>query len=408
MPRINATLVLLLAAASVPAAQDWSQWRGPGRTGVAAAFKAPAAWPDRPTLVWKIDAGAGHASPVIASGRVYLHSRVGEQEVVAAYELSSGKPVWRQVYDAPYEMNPAARGHGKGPKSTPVLETGRLFTFGIGGILSAWDASSGRLLWRKDFRREFKATAPDFGVAMSPLVDDELLVVHAGGPDSGALLGLAASTGAVRWAWKGEGPAYASPVVARFAGVPQVVTQSRTHVISVALADGRELWRIPFTTDYDQNIITPLIDGELLIYGGLGRPTTAVKVRQQGGKWTHEAVWANAEIPVYMSTPVIASGHLYGLTHRNRGQFFCVDLKDGRTLWTTRGREAENAAFAVAGDLLLATTTEGELVVAQANPKAFELVKRYTLAESPIWAHPAIAAAGIVIKDAEALGYWRF
>jgi hypothetical protein len=109
-----------------------------------------------------------------------------------------------------------------------------------------------------------------------------------------------------------------------------------------------------------------------------------------------------------MSSPVEAAGKLYGLTHRNRGQFFCVDVKSGRTLWTTRGREAENAALVVAGDLLIATTTEAELVVARVNPTSFDLVKRYTIAESPIWAHPVLTASGVIIKDAETLAYWEF
>jgi outer membrane protein assembly factor BamB len=406
--RNTITAVLAAGLVTTLAAQDWNQWRGPARTGIAAAFKAPAAWPDRPKQVWKAAAGLGHASPVVAEKRVFLHSRIGEQEAVTAFDLATGKPAWRQTYDAPYEMNPAARGHGKGPKSTPVYDRGRLFTFGIGGILSAWEAKSGRLLWRKDFRADFKSTAPDFGVAMSPIAEGDLVVVHAGGAGNGALLGIDQATGATRWSWKDDGPAYASPVTATFGSVTQLVTQSQRFVIGVAAADGRTLWRIPFTTDYDQNIVTPVISGDLLIYGGIGKPTTAVRIRQQGGKWSHEQVWQNADIPLYMSSPVLIDGHLYGLTQRNRGQFFCVEAATGRTLWTTRGREGENAALVVAGGLLLATTTEGELVIARVNPKMFDLVKRYTIAESPVWAHPAVTSEGVVVKDEDGLAYWIF
>ena len=109
-----------------------------------------------------------------------------------------------------------------------------------------------------------------------------------------------------------------------------------------------------------------------------------------------------------MSSPVLHRGHLFGLSHRNRGQFFCVDLATGKTVWTTRGREGENAALILAGDLLMATTTEGELVVARADPKAFTPLRRYTVAESPVWAHPVPAGAGVLIKDAETLAYWTF
>ena len=164
-------LVLTLSASALSlAAQDWNQWRGPARSGVTAAFKTPAVWPDRMKQIWKVDAGEGHASPVVSGTRAYLLSRVGDREAVTAFDLATGKQAWQQLYDAPYQVNPAATSHGKGPKSTPVVDGGRLFTFGISGILSAWDVASGRLLWRKDFKGEYPTTVPDFGTAMSPIV----------------------------------------------------------------------------------------------------------------------------------------------------------------------------------------------------------------------------------------------
>ena len=113
---------------------DWPQWRGPSRTGVVEGFNAPAAWPDRPKLVWKVQAGVGHASPIVVGGRVFLFARSSEQESLSARDLTTGKEIWRQSYDAPYQMNPAATSHGKGPKSTPVHDRGRIYTFGIGGV----------------------------------------------------------------------------------------------------------------------------------------------------------------------------------------------------------------------------------------------------------------------------------
>jgi len=126
------------------------------------------------------------------------------------------------------------------------------------------------------------------------------------------------------------------------------------------------------------------------------------------GQWSVREVWRAESVPMYMSSALVSGGHLYGLTHRNKGQFFCVDPKTGTVLWTTRGREAENAALIASGDLLIATTTEGELVVAHRDPAKFDVIKRYTLAESPIWAHPAPAGRGLLIKDAEKLAYWMF
>lgn len=403
-----AILFAALTASASLVAQEWPQWRGPARTGAAVGVTLSANLPERPKQVWKVQVGVGHSSPIAAGGRVYVFSRTGEQEAMSARELATGKEVWHAAYDAPYQMNSAATAHGKGPKSTPAFDRGRLYSFGISGILSAWQAQDGKLLWRRDFKKDFPATSPEFGVAMSPLVAGDLVVVHAGGASNGALLGIDVASGATRWSWKGDGPAYASPVVANLGGTRQIITQSQRHVVGISLADGRLLWDIPFVTDYEQNSITPLVVNDLLIYGGLNKPTTAARVNVSGGKWQVTPVWQNADFPMYMSTAVESGGYLYGLTHRNRGQFFCVEAATGKTMWTSKGREGENAALVTAGDLILAMTTEGELVILRASSKSFEPVKRYTVAESAVWAHPALVPGGIVVKDVDTLAYWTF
>ena len=391
-----------------PLAQDWNQWRGPSRSGVTAAFQAPATWPDKPRKVWEATVGTGHSSPVVSGTRAFVFTRVGEDEVVTAVDHQTGKQVWQQRYRAPYQVNPAAESHGKGPKSTPVVDGGRLFTLGISGTLSAFDAATGKPLWRKTFDREFDASSPDFGVAMSPLVDDGQVIVHVGGNKSGALMALDGATGAVKWQWKGEGPAYASPVIASFGNSRQVVTQSRSHLVGLSAATGALLWSVPFTTAYDQNIVTPIVSGDLVLYSGIDQPLTALRIRESAGKWTAERAWHADSVPMYMSTAVLSGGSLFGLTHRNKGQFFALDPRSGKVLWTTRGREGENAALIAVGELLMATTTEGELVIARRDATKFDPIKRYTVAESPVWAHPVPAGRGVLIKDAEKLAFWVF
>ena len=363
------------------------------------------AW-TRPKQLWTVDAGIGHSSPVVAGTRVFQFSRIGEQEALTAYDLASGRQAWRQVYDAPYQMNPSATSHGKGPKSTPVVQDGRVVTLGISGILSAYDAASGKVLWRQDFAKEFRRTSPDFGASISPLVDGTNVIVHVGGAGGGAMLAMNAADGARKWAWKGDGPAYASPIIGTFGSTRHLITQTQSHVVGLSPADGRELWRIPFTTDYDQNIVTPVVAGGMLIYSGLSKPTTAVRLVEQGGKWTTQQVWQNADVPMYMSSPVAVGGILYGLTHRNRGQFFALDLSSGRQLWTSPPRQGDNAALVAVGDLLIATTTDGELVVMRQG-NAYNPVREYTLADSPIWAQPAFAGSSILIKEADSLSSWR-
>ena len=401
-------VALSMACVVAPTAQDWNQWRGPSRSGVTAAFQAPATWPDKPRKVWEATVGTGHSSPVVSGTRAFVFTRVGEDEVVTAVDLQTGKQIWQQRYRATYQLNPAAESHGKGPKSTPVVDGGRVFTLGISGTLSAFDAATGKPLWRKTFDREFDASSPDFGVAMSPLVDDGHVIVHAGGNKSGALMALDGATGTVKWQWKGEGPAYASPVIASFGNSRQVVTESRAHLVGLSAATGAILWSVPFTTAYDQNIVTPIISGDLVLYSGIDQPLTALRIRESAGKWTAERAWHADSVPMYMSTAVLSGGSVFGLTHRNKGQFFALDPRSGKVLWTTRGREGENAALIAVGELLMATTTEGELVIARRDAAKFDPIKRYTIAESPVWAHPVPAGRGVLIKDAEKLAYWVF
>ena len=178
-------LALLWAAGSASAAENWSQWRGANRDGVALEVAPRKEWPQELQLKWQIEVGLGHSSPVVAGERVYVFTRQDDKETVRAISQADGKDIWRKSYPAPYEVSPPAAGHGKGPKSTPVVADGRLFTLGISGILSCWDAESGELKWRKEFSKQFKHTSPLYGTAMSPLIDHGRLIVHVGGHDSG-------------------------------------------------------------------------------------------------------------------------------------------------------------------------------------------------------------------------------
>jgi outer membrane protein assembly factor BamB len=398
---VIALVAAVAAALDAQPSRDWPEWRGPGRDGVA-ALSIPATWPAVLTKRWEVSVGAGHASPVIAGDRVIVHARQGERELTRAFDLKTGKELWRNDYAAPYTMNPAARGHGPGPKSTPAIANGRVFTFGISGILSAHDVATGKLLWRTDA----PPAPPEFGTAMSPIVNGADVIVHIGASDKGALTAFDVATGKPRWRWTGDGPAYASPVIATIDGTRQLVTQSENAVVGVALDDGQLLWRIPFRTNFDQNSITPVVVRDLVIYSGLENGTTAVRVVRKGAAWTTVPVWKNDQVSMYMSSPVVIGEALYGLSHRNRGQFFAIDLKSGRTLWTTPGREGENASIIAAGQTLLLSTTNAELIVAAASPEKFVEVKRYRTAESAVWAHPAVSGTTILVKDVDKLICW--
>lgn len=345
---------------------------------------------------------------MLVKKNLYVFARQEEQEVVACLDLDTGKQIWRDAYDAPYTMNPVARAHGKGPKSTPAYHAGRLFTLGISGILSSYDAQSGKLRWRREFSPDFKTTSPLYGMATSPVIEAKLLITFVGGNDSGALMAFDADAGKTVWSWSGDGPSYSSPIVVDVAGTRQVVTQSQKNVIGVSAVDGKLLWSIPFTTPYVQNIITPILFRDLLIFSGLEKGVMAVRVAKNAGEWKTERIWENPEVGFYMSDPVLNGSRLCGMSHKNRGQYVALDAATGKTLWTTAGREGENAAILTAADKLFLLTNEGALTVARASSTGFEAIRKYTVAQSPTWAHPVIAGKSILIKDLETLALWSF
>jgi outer membrane protein assembly factor BamB len=400
------TLALVIIASAVCA--DWNQWRGPNRDGKVVGFQLPNPLPKQLTRRWKVEVGAGHSSPLVVGGSVFVFTRQGDNEVVRCLELATGEEVWRQSYPAPYEMNPAAQGHGKGPKSTPVYADGWLYTLGISGILSCFDAKTGKVVWRREFSQSFKTTSPLYGAAMSPMVDNGLLIAHVGGHDDGALAAFDVRTGAVRWRWAGDGPGYASPIMVNIGGVRQVITQTQRMCVGVSAQNGQLLWSIPFKTTYDQNAVTPVAVGDTIVFGGMRQPTFAVRVRNNGSQWTAERIWQTTDATFYMSSPVASGNRLYGMSEKRGGQMCSIDAASGKVEWTGDARFGENAAVFDAGSALLALTTNSTLHVFQKNGTALHEVARYRVADSPTWASPAFAGNRVLIKDATSLALWEF
>ncbi len=386
--------------------QDSPQWRGPNRDGVIPSYMGPKVWPEQLKKVWQVQVGLGHSSPLLVGKSVFVFSRQGEQEVVSCLNVDSGKPLWRDAYPAPYTVNPVAGAHGKGPKSTPAFASGKIYTLGIGEILSCYDAQSGKLAWRREFSSEFRSTSPEFGTATSPIVDGNRVIAFIGGPNGGALTAFDVQTGKTAWKWSGDGPAYASPIIVSIAGVRQIVTQSQEKIIGVSAADGKLLWSMPFTTPYVQNIITPIAFRNLIICSGLEQGVMALKPVPSGQSWKIEKVWENKSAAFYMSDPVVSGGLLFGMSHKNSGQFVALDAATGKTLWQTRGREGDNTAVLAGGDKLFLLTSDADLIVAKASGSAFEQIRRYKAANSATYAHPIISGSKILIKDVDTLTLW--
>jgi outer membrane protein assembly factor BamB len=411
MPRHSVFILLLgIALSTVVAGQQaggnrvegWSQWRGANRDG-AATFSAPKAWPDALIKKWQVEVGTGYAAPITAGDLVYAFSRQGEDEVLRALDAGTGKTIWETKYNATYKPNPAAtRTHGTGPKSTPVLADGRLYTFGMTGLLTAFDAAGGKQLWQSAPQK----TEPLYHTAMSPIVDRGLVIVHVGGHNDGALTAFDARTGAVKWAWTGDGPSYGSPIVVDLAGTRQVITMTQDNLVGVSTVDGALLWKRPYTVRSTRNAVTPIVHNQIVIVSGLGMPISGFRVFNRSGQWSTEDVWSNNDVSMDMSTGVVAGNSLYGFSHRNAGQFFALDANTGQTHWMTEPRQAENAAIVRAGELWFALDTLGELKVMRATPKQFEIVKRYTVATSSTWAQPVLSGNRILIKDVSTISLW--
>jgi outer membrane protein assembly factor BamB len=388
----------LLPAAS-GRAQDWPQWRGPNRDGVVHGIKVPAKWPRALVEEWKVPVGEGVSSPVVVGGKVYLLTRQkADEEIVMCLDLASGKEVWRSAYPAPYRLGGPAHGF-EGPRSTPAVADGRVFTFGISGILSCLDAGTGRVLWRKDFVKEYRQTAPGWGTSASPLVADSLCIVHVGGPDKGGLTAFDAKTGEVKWCYGGDGPAYGSPILVELAGERQVVTLTLNYFLGVSAATGKLLWKLPCREIHSENCVTPVRYKDLLIFAGRKEPPRAIRLEKGKAGITPREVWKADGPTLYMSSPVLAGEWLVGLSDREFGYLFCLDAGTGKTLWRSPGRMECSASLLNAGRVWLVFTTRGQLLVVKAGGAGYERIAEYRVGDGPAWAHPVFLGERILIRD---------
>ncbi|MBM3779777.1 MAG: hypothetical protein FJW23_16305 [Acidimicrobiia bacterium] len=417
--RFLCAAMLLLPASAGPAAQssrDYPQWLGPARDGSAVAFVPPARWPERLSLAWRVDVGLGYATPLLVGTRVFTFARAGGDEVVRAHDVADGRTLWETRYAAPFTENAGTRTHGPGPKSTPLFHDGRLFTLGIGGVVSAFDAADGRLLWQKPAPEK----QPLYGTAMSAVAEGDLVVFHVGGEDAGALTAFDTRTGEVRWAWTGDGPSYGSPVIATFGQVRQVVAVTQRFVVGVELSSGRLLWQRPLDVVAFTNSLTPVVLADRVIVSGHGAPTTAFVPLHQGGQWTTETLWETNEVAMKLSNPVVIGDTLFGLSIKARGQYFALDVRTGTVLWKSeprslapgekpgvvRATENGGTAFIKAGEFVLFLNDAGVLTVAKGTTSGLEPIRTYTLSDTSTWAQPAIVGTRILVKDDSTLALW--
>jgi outer membrane protein assembly factor BamB len=398
----RATLLRLLPALPL-AAQDWPQWRGPSRTGVASRFTAPATWPRQLRKLWSTPVGPSYSSPVGAANTIFTFTRNGDQEVVQSFDSATGKPRWSKSYAATFEKNKYATSMGKGPFSTPTHAQDKLITFGVTGILSCWNAPTGALLWRKDFTKRVDTKNLFTGSATSPLVDAGTLYLHIGDDRAGSLLALDLNTGNQKWTWDGDGPSYSSPVIAEINGKRHLITITTKQVIGLDPRNGELFWKSDFKDQWNENIITPVVHGNHVILSGVRRGTFALNLSP-----APKIAWENNDLPMYMSSPVLDGDALYGMSSKRKGALFCLDARTGKLAWSTTGREGTNMSLVSAGAFLFALNDTGDLKVIRKNIAKYDEVTSYKVSEVGTWSQPLVSNEGILIKDDAALTQFAF
>ena len=404
MPRFLLSLLALPLLVATVTAQEWTTWRGPARDGLVPAANSPKVWPASWREGWRVEVGEGYSSPVVAAGRLFVHSRRDPQEIVTAIDLASGKQAWQQSYEARFTKNQYATKMAKGPNATPLLAAGRLFTIGATGIFTAWDAASGKQLWSKDFSPTVDTSKLFCGTSASPLLVNGLVVVQVGSDVAGGqIVAVEPATGAVKWTWKGAGPGYASPVVIDAAATKQIVTLTDRSVVGVEPSTGRELWTTPFPDDWNENIATPVWTGKFLVVSGPRQGTHAYTLAQAGTAWTATEVWKNPQVTMYMSSPVFADGLIYGHSIRNKGQFVALDPATGVAKWTTSGRTADHASLLLTPAHLVFLTSDGKMIVAKRNTGEFTVEKEYDVAAASTYASPVLLGADLIVRDASSV-----
>jgi outer membrane protein assembly factor BamB len=381
---------LALFSASSGFAADWPQWRGPNRDNKVAGFTAPATWPTELSQKWKATVGLGEASPALVGDRIYVFTRQGEEEVISCLDAATGKELWKDKYAAVAVTG--AAGRHPGPRSSPAVAAGKVCTLGVGGVLSCLDAATGKVVWRKDTQ-----AWPRFFTASSPIIVDGMCITHLGGQGNGAITAFDLASGEEKWKWAGEGPSYGSPVLATIEGTKQLVTLTERSLVGIGVADGKLLWQEPFSAGR-YNTSTPIVEGPTVICSG-----RAFKIEKQGDSFAARELW-KSESPAPFNTPVLKDGLLFGLSGRRN--FFCMNAQTGEVLWTDSTARGECGAVLDAGAVLLALTSDSELVAFQPSNKAYAELARIKVADTPTWAYPIIAENRVFVKDRDSVTLW--
>ena len=379
---------------------EWPGFRGPERDGVVGGVRIETSWTQSPPVqMWRRPIGPAWSSFAVGGDRIYTQEQRGDDEVVATYKLATGEPVWRHRDRARFWESNA----GAGPRGTPTLSHGRVYTLGGTGILNALDARNGSVVWSRNAAKDTGRKIPDWGIASSPLVVGDVVVVAT----AGWLVAYDVATGTPRWFGPKSGSGYSSPQLATIDGVAQIVLVNGSGVIGVAPSDGAVLWKHEWAGD---SIVQPavLAGGDLLIGSGSGMAANNGMLRlavvHEPGGWTAKERWTSNGLKPYFNDFVVHNGHAFGF---DGSILACIDLENGTRKWKG-GRYGHGQLIVLRDqDLLLVLSEEGELALVKAAADQFTEVARFRAIEGKTWNHPVLVGDVLLVRNDQEMAAFR-
>ena len=388
------------APSSVPAATStetgWSGFRGPQRDSVVHGVKIKTDWSATPPVqMWRRPVGPAWSSFAVYNGRLYTQEQRGEEEDVACYDLNTGKPVWKHSDAARfYESN-----GGPGPRATPTLNNGRVYAQGATGIVNVLDATTGAVVWTRNSVSDTGAKVPGWGIAGSPLVVNDLVIVAA----SGTLVAYDLANGNPRWIGPTGGVGYSSPQLVTIAGVQQVVLLNSNGAISVSLADGKLLWEHKWE---GVPIVQPGVapNGDLLVSVSESSGLRRLAVAQAAGGWTVQERWTSEDIYPWFNDFVVHKGYAFGF---NGSSLVCVNLEDGKLKWKGKRYGYGQLILLPDDDVLLIVSEQGEIALAKAAPDQFTELAHFPALEGKTWNHPVLVGNVLLVRNDHEMAAFR-
>ncbi len=381
-------------AAQIKTARSyWTNFRGPARDGRYDEGPIRTNWPaEGLPLLWKQPIGGGYASFVVAEGMAFTIEQRRRQEIVAAYDVETGRELWTHGSDAEFR-EPMG---GDGPRATPTWEAGRLWALGAEGDLRCFEAKTGKVQWSRNILKDNDAENLQWGMAASPLIVDDKVVVLPGGRSGKSVVAYNKLTGAPIWRALNDRQAYVSPMLVTLGGKRQILVVTDRRIVGLAVEDGAQLWESSWNTDMGINVSQPLVidANRFFISSGYGKGAALVEVTGSGDGLTARKVWENGSMKNKFNSSVVYEGNVYGL---DEGILTCVDGKTGERRWKG-GRYGYGQVLLASGHLIV-ITDEGELVLVKASPDKHTEVAKFSAIEGKTWNYPAINDGRLLVRN---------